>query len=280
MQELTRYQREIARAVLDSVINNHGLTFTVEIAKGGGVRELSAQIERLLLTLHVNDGARLLHFAPPGAGGTYGRIMDSLTESGIEGLWSSDSDSISFGQSTLRFLRTDQLDPSLAELTSADIGLIEVADAQLVTAAWFDQWIDPLISESHATTVLYGRPLNGATRFELIKRRNREAEQHDGKQRHFRVCTDQIAEAFESYGRQIADARAFLGVGHPEFQNAYLLRPVLAPSPWFLGKRLQVDVAGEPRSTVASEVGSQSTVACTETEGPYFREVVANPLAS
>jgi len=65
MHQLTTYQSEIARAVLDSVLNERGLTFTVEIARGGGVRELSAQIEHLLLTLHLNDGANLLRIAPP-----------------------------------------------------------------------------------------------------------------------------------------------------------------------------------------------------------------------
>ena len=82
MQELTTYQREIARAILDSVLNDRGLTFTVEIARGGGVRELSAQIERLLLTLHVNDGARLLRIAPPGAGETRERIYDVAVSDG------------------------------------------------------------------------------------------------------------------------------------------------------------------------------------------------------
>ena len=32
---------EFARAVLDSVLNDRGLTFTVELPRGAGVRELS-----------------------------------------------------------------------------------------------------------------------------------------------------------------------------------------------------------------------------------------------
>ncbi|MDA1035722.1 MAG: hypothetical protein O3B65_02435 [Chloroflexi bacterium] len=261
MQELTPYQQEIARAVLDSVINDRGLTFTVEIARGGGVRELSAQIERLLLTLHVNDGARLLRVAPPGAGETRERIVDSLSESGLEGLWSSESKSVRFGRSTLRFMKTDELGPTLAEPTFAGVGLIEVADAQMVPADVFDLWIEPLIMESRATTVLYGRPLNSETRFEAIKQRNREAEQRDGVQRHFRVCADQVAEAFESYGQELADAEARLGAEHPEFQNAYLLRPVVASSPLFSGERLRAaeegsraHAPGDLKSTVASVV--------------------------
>lgn len=261
MQELTGYQQEIARAILDSVINDRGLTFTVEIARGGGVRELSVQVERLLLTLHVNDGARLFRVAPPGAAETRERIVDSLSESGLDGLWSSERKSVRFGRSTLRFMRTDELGPTLAEPTFAGVGLIEVADAQMVPADVFDRWIEPLIMESRATTVLYGRPLNGETRFELIKQRNREAEQRDGVQRHFRVCADQVAEELESYEQELADARAKLGADHPEFQNAYLLRPVVASSPLFSGERLRAaeegsraHAPGDLRSTVASVV--------------------------
>jgi hypothetical protein len=264
MQELTTYQREIARAFLDSVINNRGLTFTVEIAKGGGVRELSAQIERLLLTLYVNNGARLLRVAPPGAGETRERIVDSLSECGLEGLWSSESKSVSLGQSTLYFMRTDELGPTLTEPTFAGVTLIEVVDAQLVSADVFDHWVEPLIRESRATTVLYGRPLNGETRFEQMKQRNREAEQRDGVQRHFRVCADQVAEAFESYGRELADTKSLLGAEHPEFQNAYLLRPVLASFPLFSGERLRAaeegsraHAPGDLRSAVASVVVTQ-----------------------
>ncbi|MCR4394021.1 MAG: hypothetical protein NUV31_06610, partial [Dehalococcoidales bacterium] len=53
-QRLRPYQIEIARAVLESVLNKQGLTFTVEIARQGGKNELSAQLELLLLTLNMH----------------------------------------------------------------------------------------------------------------------------------------------------------------------------------------------------------------------------------
>jgi hypothetical protein len=54
---LRPYQVEVDRAVLDSVLNRRGLTFSVEIARQGGKNELSAQIELLLLTLFMRAGA-------------------------------------------------------------------------------------------------------------------------------------------------------------------------------------------------------------------------------
>jgi len=51
--ELRPYQLEVARAVLDSIENRRGLTFSVEIARQGGKNELSAHIEVLLLTMFI-----------------------------------------------------------------------------------------------------------------------------------------------------------------------------------------------------------------------------------
>ena len=40
--KLRPYQAEIARAIIDSIQRNLGLTFSVEIARQGGKNELSA----------------------------------------------------------------------------------------------------------------------------------------------------------------------------------------------------------------------------------------------
>ena len=54
MRPLTPYQTQIARAVLGSVLKEEGRFFTVEMARGAGAREVSAQLELLLLTLGVH----------------------------------------------------------------------------------------------------------------------------------------------------------------------------------------------------------------------------------
>ena len=64
MYRLRPYQKEIAIAVLDSVFNGKGLTFSVEIARQGGKNELSAQLEVLLLTLFIPERKNLIKCAP------------------------------------------------------------------------------------------------------------------------------------------------------------------------------------------------------------------------
>ena len=61
---LRPYQREVARAVLESVFGKKGLTFSVEIARQGGKNELSAQIELLLLALHMGQSRNLVKCSP------------------------------------------------------------------------------------------------------------------------------------------------------------------------------------------------------------------------
>ena len=88
MRALAPYQSEIARAVLDSVLHDRGLTITVEMARGAGAREIAAQIEVSLLGLHVNEGVRLLHVGPVSRRPATGRLARHLLQGAARGLTS------------------------------------------------------------------------------------------------------------------------------------------------------------------------------------------------
>ena len=135
--------------------------------------------------------------------------------------------SVTLGRSTLQTLTTDELAPTVVERSARAAVLIEVVDAELIGPAVYDSWIAPVIEASGATTVLYGRPLNGETRFECLKQRNREQEAADHVRRHFRAPWQDVADALPAYAAKVDDARARLGEEHPEFQAAYCLRPAL-----------------------------------------------------
>jgi len=62
--KLRPYQNEVARAVLDSIQQGKGLTFSVEIARQGGKNELSDHLEVLLLTLYMATGGNLVKCSP------------------------------------------------------------------------------------------------------------------------------------------------------------------------------------------------------------------------
>ena len=50
---LRPYQHLAYRAIIDSVVNGRGLTFTIEYARQGGKNEVSARIQSTLLALHI-----------------------------------------------------------------------------------------------------------------------------------------------------------------------------------------------------------------------------------
>src|SRR5437588_4724607 len=61
---LRHYQIECARAVLRSVREQQGRTFTIMFARQMGKNEMSAQIETYLLALHAKHGGSIVKAAP------------------------------------------------------------------------------------------------------------------------------------------------------------------------------------------------------------------------
>jgi len=88
--KLRPYQNEVARAVLDSIQQGKGLTFSVEIARQGGKNELSAHLEVLLLTLYMATGGNLVKFSPtfkPQTIISMQRLKERLDEFACDGIY-------------------------------------------------------------------------------------------------------------------------------------------------------------------------------------------------
>ncbi len=220
MHDLTPYQTEIARAVLEATLQGSAHLFTVEMARGAGARELSAQIELLLMTLHMHDGGSLLKIAPPSEDASTTRLVDYLRESSLSGLWSVRPGLVRFGRAECRFFTFQE-----PALPSSPVGLVQVLEAQRVNRDAYDRLIRPLLT-SGATVVLYGTPWNGETPFEELKQSNREAEAAGGPRRHFRVTWEEAAGALPGYRERVLAERARIGETHPAFQTGYALRPL------------------------------------------------------
>ena len=87
---LRPYQLDIANAVLDSIFYRKGLTFSVEIARQGGKNEISARLERLLLTLNMDKPLQLIKCSPtfkPQTIISMLRLKDRLNDAGFNGTW-------------------------------------------------------------------------------------------------------------------------------------------------------------------------------------------------
>ncbi|MCI0779088.1 MAG: hypothetical protein J4N32_03645 [Chloroflexi bacterium] len=225
MQELAPYQTEIAHAVLDSVLHERGLTITVEMARGAGAREIAAQLEVLLLGLHVNESVRLLHVGPAHRHPDADRLARHLRAGAASGLTWVYGNRVRLGRAEVCFLT-----PEEAAAAHGPFGLLQVTNAEALDPTTLAH-LELLAAASGATTVLYGTAWNGETAFEARKQANRRSESAGLPRRHFRVPWQQAADELPGYGGRVSDARDRLGEASPEFQARYALVPTPATGP-------------------------------------------------
>ena len=242
---LRPYQVEIGRAVLDSVLHNRGLTFTVEIARQGGKNELSAQLEVLLLTLFFAKGGNLIKGAPtfdPQVRISMARLKERLNDAGLAGLWSAEAGHI------LRLGRVHQVFLS-AEPSSNVVGatahiLLEMDEAQDVAQEKFYKEFRPMGASTNVTTVLYGTPWRGNTLLEEVKQANLELERSTGIKRHFHLDWKEVARHNPLYEAYVEGERQRLGESHPLFRTQYLLEP-LSGGGGLLSSQQRVQMQGD-----------------------------------
>ena len=227
MRKLRPYQVEVGRAVLDSVLNRNGLTFTVEIARQGGKNELSAQLETLLLTLHMLKGGSGVKCAPtfaPQALISMERLRARLSEAGYgDHVRTEHGYLVRLGRAQQRFYSAE---PSANVVGATADLLLEVDEAQDVDPEKYQKEFRPMGASANATTVLYGTPWDGESLLEQQKQVNLELERKDGIQRHFHYDWQEVARHNPNYGVYVAGEEARLGSNHPLFRTQYCLEPL------------------------------------------------------
>ena len=225
--ELRPYQQEVARAVLSSIEGNLGLTFSVEIARQGGKNELSAHLEVLLLTMFISKGGSGIKCSPtfkPQTLISMGRLKERLDEYGYDGIWSTEAGYIvRLGNARWVFLSAEESSSVVGH--TADI-LLEVDEAQDVSAEKYTRDFRPMASAHNTTTVLYGTTWDESTLLEEVKQTNLELERKDGIKRHFRYDWQEVAKYNPAYLKFVEAERQRLGEDHPLFRTQYALLPI------------------------------------------------------
>jgi hypothetical protein len=225
--ELRPYQLEIARAVLESIENHRGLTFSVEIARQGGKNELSAHIEVLLLTMFMARGGSAVKCSPtfkPQTIISMMRLKQRLDDFGFEGIWETEMGYIiRLGSARQVFLSAEESSSVVGH--TADI-LLEIDESQDVGKDKYTRDFRPMASSTNATTVHYGTPWDDATLLEEVRLSNLELEKSDGLKRHFRFDWQEVAKYNPGYFAFVEAERARLGADHPLFLSQYALLPI------------------------------------------------------
>jgi len=227
INRLRPYQKEIAVAVLGSVLNRKGHTFSVEIARQGGKNELSAQIELLLMTIFMPNSKNLIKCAPtfkPQALISMSRLKDRLIDAGFTGIYTTEQGHII----RLGFCRAVFLS---AEESANVVGntahiLLEIDESQDIGKDKYNKDFKPMGSTTNVTTVHYGTAWDEQTLLEEIKQHNLELEKKDGIKRHYRYDWQEVAKYNPDYLQYIETERARLGENHPLFRTQYRLLPI------------------------------------------------------
>jgi hypothetical protein len=245
---LRPYQLEIARAVLGSIEEHRGLTFSVEIARQGGKNELSAHIEVLLLTMFMARGCGSVKCSPtfkPQTVISMTRLKQRLDDFGFEGIWCTEMGYIvRLGAARQVFLSAE--DSSSVVGHTADV-LLEIDESQDVSKDKYTKEFRPMASSTNATTVHYGTTWDDATLLEEVKQANLELEKKDGIRRHFRFDWQEVASHNPAYLAFVESERARLGDDHPLFRSQYALLPIRSGGGFLSRAQIALLLGSHPR---------------------------------
>ncbi|MHB1159190.1 MAG: hypothetical protein ACYC3V_02485 [Chloroflexota bacterium] len=244
-RQLRPYQLEPARAILDSALHRRGLTFTVMMARQAGKNELSAQLELYLLNLFQRRGGNIVKCAPtfkPQIVNSKLRLQQALENEWNRGRWrSSYGYMVSLGKASVMFFSAEES----ANVVGATAHLLlEVDEAQDVSAEKYAKEFRPMGATTNVTTVLYGTAWTADTLLEEQKKLNLAQEARDGVRRHFQYDWLQVAAFNPDYGRYVEGEIARLGNDHPILRTQYRLE-TLAGASGFLSDQQRAQMRGD-----------------------------------
>jgi len=227
MIKLRLYQQQIMTAVSQSVSRSLGLTLSVEIARQGGKNEVSAQLEVMLLTIHMGIGGNIIKCSPtfkPQTVISMQRLKDRLIDWGYSGFYQTEMGYIvTLGNARAIFLSADE---SANVVGNTAHILLEIDESQDVSKEKYTKEFKPMGATTNVTTVHYGTTWDDSTLLEETKQSNLELERQDGIKRHFRFPWEVVAEHNPQYRAYVDSERERLGADHPLYLTQYCLQPI------------------------------------------------------
>jgi hypothetical protein len=287
-KNLYPYQEIIGNAIIESVLNNQGLTFSVMMARQMGKNETSAIIEAYLLCCM--ESGTMVKAAPtfkPQVINSRLRLLQMLeNELMADRVWKSFGYIIGVAPTPAQ--RRDTIGPRImmfsADPDSNIVGataslLLEVDEAQDINIDKFNRDLRPMASTTNATTVIFGTAWSDDTLLAMTRAHNLELEEQDGIKRHFEYNWRELASINPNYKKFVEAEIARLGADHITVRTQYELQPISGAG--FLLNELQrhmirgkhqwqwgpededewfcagLDIGGEERPKYSSEVSNK-----------------------
>lgn len=227
MRPLRPYQLEVAGAIVDSVLEERGLTFAVMMSRQAGKNELSAQLEAYLLNLRIMQGGQIVKASPtftPQTVNSWLRLSDRL-----KNVWNAKDYRrrtgyiIELGRARALFFSAG---PTASVVGATADLLLEADEAQQIAADKFYRDFAPMAASTNATTVLYGTAWTNDTLLATTIQHLRQQEARDGRRRVFVYDADEVGEYVPAYKRYCDGQVARLGRDHPLIKTQYYLEAI------------------------------------------------------
>ena len=278
--KLRKYQIEVARAIVDSVIYQKGLTFVVMFPRQSGKNELQAQIETYLLMVLSPLDTEMVKASPtwkPQTINAMRRLERVLARNLVtRNRWVKESGYIYRLNSARIFFLSGGETANVVGATANT--LLECDEAQDVSVAKWDKDFAPMAASTNATRVFWGTAWTSRTLLAREYRAAKEAQQRDGIRRVFRIDASDVSKEVPAYGKFVAEQIQKLGMNHPLIRTQYYSQEIDAEGGMFPDYRLRlmkgyhsfqdtplpydaiyamtIDVAGEDEAATDLQVGS------------------------
>lgn len=245
---LRNYQLPVARAVIDSIRNERGMSFVVEFPRQSGKNEVQAQIEVYLLVLLSLTNCEIVKISPtkkPQAANAMRRLEKVLSQNIItRGRWKKREGYIyQFGSARIYFL-SGAPDSSIVGATAST--LLEVDEAQDILIGKFDKDISPMAASTNATKIFWGTTWTSETLLDREKRLAIEAQARDGRQRVFTISAEVVTAEVPAYGAFVREQISRLGRNHPFVKTQFFSETIEGSGGMFPADRIALMQGGHP----------------------------------
>lgn len=228
LRPLRGYQLEVARAILDSVINYRGLEIAVVFSRQAGKNELAAHIECFLLNLYSTiPGATIVKTAPthkPQLQNSKRRLVLHLGNCWNKGRWKKEEGYIySLGHACIIFLSGK---PGTDVVGATASLLLEFDETQSFSERKGEQEFAPMCAAYNSTRVYYGTIRTANTYLSKKVRQLRRQEKADGLKRVYFVPWDVVGREVPAYKTFVEAEIRKKGWNHPIIRMEYRLEEV------------------------------------------------------
>jgi hypothetical protein len=248
---LRPYQQEISRAIIDSIINQRGLTFVIVLPRQSGKNELQSHIFAWLMFRYARKGGRIVTVSPtfkPQTVNSMDRVRASLDRNPVTlGNWRGSAGFIyKYQASRLQFFSGE----ATAKVVGATADLLmSVDEAQDVSASKFDKDFDPMTAATNATRVFWGTVWTKDTLLHRQAEIAKQEEKKDNIRRLFQFNADDVRALVPAYGEHVDRVIAEKGRQHPLVKTQYFCEEIDAQVGMFNAGRLALMQGDQPEQT-------------------------------